>query len=68
MKATIIALISIGFLIGLVMATTEFEARPEPEKFPVFMRIIACLSFIVWSAIFYCAGIEYPQLKKRLKE
>ena len=68
MKATIIALVIIGFLIGLVMATTEFEARPEPEKFPVFMKIITCLSIIGWSVIFYCAGIEYPQLKKRLKE
>ena len=68
MKATIIALIIIGYLIGFVMATTEFEARPEPKKFPAFMKMFACLIIIGWSVMFYCAGIEYPQLKKRLKE
>ena len=65
---TIAFVLLLGFIIGLIMATEEFKIRVEPEKFTLYDKGKAIFTIIIYSITVYLAGIEYHELKKKLKK
>jgi len=64
---TVFSGLILGLSIGLVLATKGFEPRPEYEIMTTFKKIELISFFIIYASIYYLAGTEYHELKRRIK-
>jgi len=65
---TIVSVLLIGLILGSLLSLKGFEPREEFEVITPLKKAYYGIAIILYSLSFYRAGMEYPNIKKKLKD